>query len=90
MCFFLFSDEEIGGADGMGTFSESPEFKQLNIGFAIDESAPNPRPTEIMAFHQERTSRREYSLPLIVWLVNQALKFKPQSVCNLNRSPVGF
>lgn len=51
-------DEEIGGVDGMRAFSESLEFKQLNIGFALDESAPNPHPNEILAFHGERTSRQ--------------------------------
>ncbi|KAJ8732962.1 hypothetical protein PYW07_015561 [Mythimna separata] len=51
-------DEEIGGVDGMCAFSESPEFKQLNIGFALDESAPNPKPDEILAFHGEKTSRQ--------------------------------
>ncbi|KAJ8731797.1 hypothetical protein PYW08_014527 [Mythimna loreyi] len=51
-------DEEIGGVDGMRAFSESPEFKQLNIGFALDESAPNPSPDEILAFNGEKTSRQ--------------------------------
>ncbi|CAH0700161.1 unnamed protein product [Spodoptera exigua] len=51
-------DEETGSVDGMRVFSESPEFKNLNIGFALDESAPNLHPTEIMAFYGERTSRQ--------------------------------
>ncbi|KAF9411737.1 hypothetical protein HW555_009528 [Spodoptera exigua] len=51
-------DEETGSVDGMRVFSESPEFKDLNIGFALDESAPNLHPTEIMAFYGERTSRQ--------------------------------
>lgn len=30
-------DEEIGGLDGMAKFVESEEFKQLNVGFFLDE-----------------------------------------------------
>ncbi|KAF6199958.1 hypothetical protein GE061_006256 [Apolygus lucorum] len=32
-------DEEIGGKEGMASFVKSSEFKSLNVGFAIDESA---------------------------------------------------
>ncbi|XP_026739876.1 aminoacylase-1-like [Trichoplusia ni] len=51
-------DEEIGGLDGMAKFSESNEFKKLNIGFALDESVSNKDPNEIIAFNSERTSRQ--------------------------------
>ncbi|CAH1644523.1 unnamed protein product [Spodoptera littoralis] len=51
-------DEETGSVDGMRVFSESPEFKKLNIGFALDESAPSLSSTEILAFYGERTSRQ--------------------------------
>uniref|UniRef100_A0A2A4JVA2 N-acyl-aliphatic-L-amino acid amidohydrolase n=1 Tax=Heliothis virescens TaxID=7102 RepID=A0A2A4JVA2_HELVI len=51
-------DEEIGGVDGMRAFSLTPEFKNLNIGFGLDESAPSQHPSEIIAFYGERTSRQ--------------------------------
>ncbi|XP_022816505.1 aminoacylase-1-like [Spodoptera litura] len=51
-------DEETGSVDGMRVFSESPEFKKLNIGFALDESGPSLSSTEILAFYGERTSRQ--------------------------------
>ncbi|KAI8906259.1 hypothetical protein EDD86DRAFT_210233 [Gorgonomyces haynaldii] len=34
-------DEEIGGSDGMKKFIVSPEFQQLNAGFALDEGLAN-------------------------------------------------
>ena len=30
-------DEEIGAADGMAKFFESKEFRELNVGFVMDE-----------------------------------------------------
>lgn len=42
MTEFSISDEEIGGADGMGTYVQTDEFKKLNIGCALDESMPGP------------------------------------------------
>ncbi|KAG9330321.1 hypothetical protein JZ751_025683 [Albula glossodonta] len=35
-------DEEVGGHKGMETFVKHPEFKALNIGFALDEGLANP------------------------------------------------
>nr|XP_057921461.1 aminoacylase-1-like [Doryrhamphus excisus] len=35
-------DEEVGGHHGMETFVEHPEFRKLNIGFALDEGLANP------------------------------------------------
>jgi len=32
-----YTDEEIGGIDGMKIFIESEEFRRLNCGFALDE-----------------------------------------------------
>ncbi|PWA03432.1 hypothetical protein BB558_000402 [Smittium angustum] len=46
-------DEEIGGTDGMKMFLETEFFKNMNIGFALDEGMPNPGP-ELYAFHVER------------------------------------
>lgn len=37
MFFSVFLDEEVGGNKGMETFVKHPEFKKLNIGFALDE-----------------------------------------------------
>lgn len=34
---FLFSDEEVGGQQGMETFVKHLAFQKLNIGFALDE-----------------------------------------------------
>ncbi|KAI8429189.1 hypothetical protein MSG28_007726 [Choristoneura fumiferana] len=51
-------DEEIGGIDGMKIFSESQEFKNLNIGFGLDESAPTKHSKYILAFHGERTNKQ--------------------------------
>lgn len=35
-------DEEIGGGDGMKLFVKTPEFKQLNVGFTLDEGLATP------------------------------------------------
>ncbi|KAJ0179721.1 hypothetical protein K1T71_004312 [Dendrolimus kikuchii] len=51
-------DEEINSVDGMRIFSESQEFKKLNVGFELDESMSNPCPGEIIVFYGERTSRQ--------------------------------
>lgn len=50
-------DEEIGSDYGMKLFSESAEFKRLNIGFALDESRPSVEDT-LVAYNGERTSRQ--------------------------------
>ncbi|KAK6174932.1 hypothetical protein SNE40_013488 [Patella caerulea] len=46
-------DEEIGGMGGMGTFYKMDEFKQLNIGFALDEGIANPEEA-FRVFYGER------------------------------------
>ncbi|KAJ2900363.1 adenylate cyclase [Coemansia aciculifera] len=46
-------DEEIGGHDGMQLFVESPEFAQLNAGFALDEGMANPEEA-LRVFYGER------------------------------------
>jgi len=46
-------DEETGGAFGMQLFVESPEFKALNVGFALDEGIANPN-DEYTVFYGER------------------------------------
>ncbi|CAK8688959.1 unnamed protein product [Clavelina lepadiformis] len=47
-------DEEIGGSKGMESFVESPEFKELNIGLALDEGLASPD-DDYIAFYGERS-----------------------------------
>ncbi|KAJ3336415.1 adenylate cyclase [Gonapodya sp. JEL0774] len=47
-------DEEIGGVEGMGPFVKSEFFKQLNVGFGLDEGISNPGDV-ITVFYAERT-----------------------------------
>ena len=35
-------DEEIGGRDGMKYFTETQDFKSMNVGFALDEGFASP------------------------------------------------
>ncbi|CAG4941322.1 unnamed protein product [Parnassius apollo] len=51
-------DEEIGGVEGMQKFSESEEFRKLNIGFEMDESAPSECLKTFIGFNGERTARQ--------------------------------
>lgn len=46
-------DEEIGGHDGMAQFIKSPEFVQLNAGFALDEGMASTT-DELRVFYGER------------------------------------
>lgn len=49
-------DEELGGYLGMYGFVQSQEFKQMNIGFMLDEGGGgNLKPNELGAFYTERT-----------------------------------
>lgn len=48
-------DEEIGGADGMGKFINSQEFKDLNVGFALDEGLSSLN-EEAIVFYGERVA----------------------------------
>lgn len=57
----LLSDEEIGGHDGMKKFVHTPEFKALNVGFALDEGMASPN-EEFIIFNGERSIwRKTYS-----------------------------
>ncbi len=47
-------DEETGGVDGMQKFLESPEWKDLNVGLAMDEGLANPE-NAFSVFYGERT-----------------------------------
>ncbi|ODN03040.1 Aminoacylase-1A, partial [Orchesella cincta] len=46
-------DEEIGGTNGMAKFVETDEFRQLNVGFELDEGGPCPT-EEFGLFYGER------------------------------------
>lgn len=52
-------DEEIGGEFGMQAFVHTPEFKELNIGFAIDEGTPEENDI-FNVYYAERTMWREF------------------------------
>ncbi|XP_009078004.1 PREDICTED: aminoacylase-1 isoform X2 [Acanthisitta chloris] len=47
-------DEEVGGHKGMEMFVQRPEFKALNVGFAMDEGLANPSDT-FSVFYGERS-----------------------------------
>ncbi|XP_039295717.1 aminoacylase-1 isoform X5 [Nilaparvata lugens] len=47
-------DEEIGGVAGMGEFVKSDEFRELNIGCALDEGMASPG-EEFVVFNGERS-----------------------------------
>nr|XP_006631117.1 PREDICTED: aminoacylase-1 [Lepisosteus oculatus] len=46
-------DEEVGGHKGMEAFVNHPEFRALNVGFALDEGLANPEET-FTVFYGER------------------------------------
>lgn len=48
-------DEEVGGIDGASKFVASNEFKQLNVGLALDEGLANPG-NAFHVFYGERAS----------------------------------
>lgn len=50
-----FSDEEIGGINGMFAFCKTAEFLALNAGFALDEGITSPSDVYTL-FYAERSS----------------------------------
>ncbi|RAL41701.1 hypothetical protein DM860_008883 [Cuscuta australis] len=46
-------DEEIGGFEGMAKFTGSQEFKELNVGFVLDEGQASPT-DEFRVFYADR------------------------------------
>ncbi|XP_782880.2 aminoacylase-1 isoform X2 [Strongylocentrotus purpuratus] len=50
-------DEEIGGNLGMGEFTKTQEFKDLNVGFGLDEGLANPT-EQFSLYHGERATWR--------------------------------
>ena len=47
-------DEEIGGFDGAAKFVDSKEFRDLNVGFVLDEGQANPG-DEFRVFYADRS-----------------------------------
>ncbi len=43
-------DEEVGGVLGMKAFLRSEEWKELNVGFALDEGLANPISMSLLYF----------------------------------------
>lgn len=52
-------EEETGGIGGMKDFVETEEFKRLNVGFEMDESAASPTDA-FMLFYAERPMWRKF------------------------------
>lgn len=49
----IFSDEEIGGNDGMEQLVQQEIFKKMNVKFALDEGYANPD-ENMFVFYGER------------------------------------
>lgn len=63
-------DEEIGGDFGMKAFVKTKEFRALNCGFALDESAAFPIENTMLVFYAERTHYSELLIiPFILILI---------------------
>lgn len=56
--FYFVVDEEIGGVDGMKKFVTTEYFKDLNVGFALDEGYASSTST-ILIFNAERNIWRK-------------------------------
>lgn len=48
------TEEELGSKDGMKDFVKTPEFKALNVGFALDEGMASETDT-FLVYYGERT-----------------------------------
>ncbi|KAH7704446.1 Protein C10C5.4 [Aphelenchoides avenae] len=48
-------DEEIGGDDGMEKFVETDKFKEMNVGFMLDESHASPTETFVIHYAERVT-----------------------------------
>ena len=61
-------DEEIGGMTGFAPFLDSKEFKELNVGFALDEGQASPNDTFCLYY----TERLAWCMKFIFrfWTVN--------------------
>ena len=61
---FIFIEEEMGGAEGMGMFVKTPTFKKMNVGFSLDEGYANPT-EKFTVFYGERATRGKHSFSFI-------------------------
>lgn len=52
-------DEEINGTYGMDGFVSTKEFKDLNVGFALDEGDPSPT-DDLVVYYGERPCSGKY------------------------------
>lgn len=64
--FLILSDEEIGGNDGMEKFVHCEEFRDLNVGFALDEGMAS-KGDHFILFPGERSIWRKL-MCFFVWL----------------------
>ena len=60
--FLYYIDEEVGGKTGMGAFVASEAFKELNVGFCLDEGLANPTDA-FTVFYGERSAWCRVCLP---------------------------
>eukprot|EP01117_Protostelium_nocturnum_P005152 TRINITY_DN1872_c0_g1_i1.p1 TRINITY_DN1872_c0_g1~~TRINITY_DN1872_c0_g1_i1.p1 ORF type:complete len:357 (-),score=55.05 TRINITY_DN1872_c0_g1_i1:222-1292(-) len=94
-------DEEIGGTEGMGTFVDTPLFKSLNVGVALDEGLASPG-EEMIVYYGERApwwvrvkatgpaghgSRfiENTAMEKLIKMVNKALEFRKAQFDTLQR-----
>lgn len=54
-------EEEVGGKTGMGTFVKMKGYKDLNVGFALDEGMASPD-EEFLLFYGERNIWRAFQI----------------------------
>lgn len=57
--YFILADEEIGGMEGMKKFVHMNEFRNLNVGFALDEGMASPN-DDYALFYAERCIWRKF------------------------------
>lgn len=50
----------MGGVNGMEKFVHTDDFRNLNIGFSLDEGLPSPT-EEFLLFNGERTNWSEFN-----------------------------
>ncbi|KAF5293044.1 hypothetical protein FQR65_LT11036 [Abscondita terminalis] len=57
------ADEETGGQEGMKLFVKSPEFKALNVGFAMDECVPSVDGSATIGYGEKRNWKIKVRCP---------------------------
>lgn len=58
---WLYTDEEIGGGPGMAKFVKTDDFKNLNVGFSLDEGYASAT-EDYLVFNGERSIWRKLSI----------------------------